>query len=143
MTVDNRRFRRKIEPKSAWAYIIIACGGISTPEEQEFFGVWKPRRGAYYCTKCHHWHDKLRGVTIASQGAEGKATRDCTCGPSIPEVRGTSPHQRNIQQAVPMRMVPERERAPIRNQIPLPGMPGEGASANISNTNQATGTEGE
>lgn len=39
-------------PKSRWQYIELSCGHLTTPEEQESFRLWRPKRGMYWC---HHW----------------------------------------------------------------------------------------
>jgi len=54
---EHRRFRPRFEPKSRWRYIFLLCGGITTPDEQEFFAVWKTKelRGKYWCTLCQSW----------------------------------------------------------------------------------------
>lgn len=128
MGVDLRRTARRIEPKNAFHYFWLECGRTTTPDEQEFYGVWKPRRGAYWCEVCKHWHSKMKGVTsIACQGTEGKNSGNCTCGPDIPTVRDSAPNQPNNLNAVPMRVAAGNTKEPVSAQIPLPGMPGQRA----------------
>lgn len=67
MTNEHRRFRPL--PKSAFAYIYLVCGHITHPEEQEFYSIWKPKRGLYYCEKCEEW------VTKREQTIPGKVER--------------------------------------------------------------------
>lgn len=48
-------------PKSVWRYIALSCGHYTTPEEQEFYGVWRPRRGRYWCSYgCERWVGQQR-----------------------------------------------------------------------------------
>jgi hypothetical protein len=113
----------RIEPRSAWAYIFLACGRITTPEEQEFFSVWKPRRGLYYCTSCKKWKDKLKGAALASYRATRPNGWPCADGSRFDSVGGTPTNQPSIVSPVPMHVAIPRKDGKERNQIPLPGMP--------------------
>jgi hypothetical protein len=44
--------------KDLAAYIHLKCGHYTTREEQEFYSVWRPQKGVYFCTgykKCGKW----------------------------------------------------------------------------------------
>jgi hypothetical protein len=53
-----RRYRGPLDegrPPIAWRSMYLACGHITTPEEQELHRLWKPRKGLYRCEQCHEW----------------------------------------------------------------------------------------
>lgn len=134
---DYRGTGKKIEPKSAWAYIFLTCGRITTPDEQEFYSVWKPRRGLYFCEVCHNWRDKVKGATFASHRTEGPGSGPCANRASIPMLDGCNPGKPGHERAVSMHVAIPGVSTPYNrhhrceqpekgHQIPLPGMPDSG-----------------
>lgn len=128
---DYRAKSRQIEPRSAWAYLFLACGRTTTPDEQEFYGVWKPRRGLYYCESCHSWQEKLKGARLASYFATRPRGWPCAAGSGNPSMGGTDGNQPRQQSPVHVQMGLSRRDSDQGNQIPLPGMPNRPTPKNV------------
>jgi len=47
------------ERKAPWQYIEMMCGHLSTPEEQESYRVFRPRKAVVYCDKCSQWVTRM------------------------------------------------------------------------------------
>ena len=54
-----RRYRGPLDegrPPAAWRMIYLACGHLTTPEVQELYRMWKPKRGLQFCESgCSKW----------------------------------------------------------------------------------------
>jgi hypothetical protein len=47
-----------LKEKHLTPYIMLACEHYTSREEIEFYSVWSPGRGKYYCTQCGKWKRK-------------------------------------------------------------------------------------
>lgn len=49
-----------IREKQLAPYIPMVCGHLTTREEIDFFSLWQPKRGRYWCQICGRWKDAYK-----------------------------------------------------------------------------------
>lgn len=44
-------------------YILLECDHFTTREAVEFYSLWRPKRGMYYCETCTKWRQPMASPT--------------------------------------------------------------------------------
>lgn len=41
-------------------YVLLSCGDYTTRDEIEFYSLWQPKRGRYYCSRHGSWKNQQK-----------------------------------------------------------------------------------